>query len=63
MKLAIGAAVVATMALLYGIYNDWRNGNFGGGYPSEEIEIVEDSQSQPEGEIRNPDLDYITPKK
>ena len=63
MKLAIGAAVMATLALLYGIYNDWRNGNFGGVYQSEEIEIVEDIQSQPEGEIRNPDLDYITPKK
>ena len=63
MKFAIGAAVLATLALLYGIYNDWRNGNFGGGYESEEIEIIEDVQSQPEGEIRNPDLDYITPKK
>lgn len=63
MQIAIGAAVLATLALAYGLFNDWRNGNFGGGYEPEYEEIVEEPQSQPEGEIRNPDLDYITPKK
>ncbi len=63
MKLAIGAAVLATLALAYGLWNDWRNGNLGGGYDEEPMELIEEPQSMPEGEIRNPDLDYITPKK
>ena len=63
LKMAIVAAVLATLALAYGLWNDWRNGSFGGGYSEEPIEYIEEPQSMPEGEIRNPDLDYITPKK
>ena len=63
MQLAIGAAVLATLALAYGLWNDWRNGSFDSAYGDEAIEYIEEPQSMPEGEIRNPDLDYITPKK
>ncbi len=62
MKIAIGAAVIATLALAYGFYNDWRNAHYDGPMISNE-EIYEEAPASAEGGVRNPDLDYITPKK
>lgn len=62
MKIAIGAAVIATMALAYGFYNDWRNAHYDEPVISNE-EIYEEAPASAEGGVRNPDLDYITPKK
>lgn len=62
MKIAIGAAVIATLALAYGLYNDWRNAQYN--EPMiEDAEIYEEVPQSAEGGVRNPDLDYITPKK
>ena len=62
MKIAIGAAVIATLALAYGFYNDWRNAHYDEPMISNE-EIYEEAPASAEGGVRNPDLDYITPKK
>lgn len=62
MKIAIGAAVIATLALAYGFYNDWRNAHYDEPEISNE-EIYEEAPASAEGGVRNPDLDYITPKK
>lgn len=62
MKIAIGAAVIATLALAYGFYNDWRNANYNEPEIANE-EIYEEAPASAEGGVRNPDLDYITPKK
>lgn len=60
MKIAIGAAVIATLALAYGFYNDWRNSHYDEPAISNE-EIYEEAPASAEGAVRNPDLDYITP--
>lgn len=60
MKIAIGAAVIATLALAYGFYNDWRNSHYDEPAISNE-EIYEEAPASAEGGVRNPDLDYITP--
>lgn len=60
MKLAIGAAVIATLALAYGLYNDWRNSHYDEPAISNE-ENYEEAPASAEGGGRNPDLDYITP--
>lgn len=62
MKIAIGAAVIATLALAYGFYNDWRNARYNEPMISDE-EIYEEAPASAEGGVRNPDLDYITPKE
>lgn len=62
MKIAIGAAVIATLALAYGFYNDWRNARYNEPMISNE-EIYEEAPASAEGGVRNPDLDYITPKE
>lgn len=62
MKIAIGAAVIATLALAYGFYNDWRNAHYDEPTISNE-EIYEEAPASAEGGVRNPDLDYITPKE
>ena len=62
MKIAIGAAVIATLALAYGFYNDWRNARYNEPMISDE-EIYEETPASAEGGVRNPDLDYITPKE
>ncbi|MBQ4533538.1 MAG: hypothetical protein IJA24_09910 [Alistipes sp.] len=62
MKIAIGAAVIATLALAYGFYNDWRNSHYDEPAISNE-EIYEEAPASAEGGVRNPDLDYITPKE
>lgn len=56
-KLAIAAAVIAMLALAYGMWNDWRNAKF----DSEEVESVEpmDVESKAEEGVENPDLQYI----
>lgn len=58
-KLAIVAAVVAMLALAYGMWNDWQNAKF----ESEDISIVEntdvETESRAEEGITNPDLEYI----
>ena len=60
MKIAIGAAVIATLALAYGFYNDWRNSHYDEPAISNE-EIYDEAPASAEGGVRNPDLDYITP--
>ena len=61
-KLAIVAAVIATIALAYGLWNDWRASRFD--EPMiDNSEIYEQVPESAEGEVRNPDLDYIQPYK
>ncbi len=62
MKIAIVAAVLAILALAYGVYNDWRNSQYGEPY-IDNSEIYEDVPESVEQGVRNPDLDYITPKE
>ena len=57
-KVAIAAAVIAVLALAYGMWNDWRNAKFES--DDEVIESVE-SASTAEVGVTNPDLEYITP--
>jgi nucleoid DNA-binding protein len=63
-KIAILVALLAIAVLLYGLYNDWRAGKLF----SDDVPVIDNSeiyeevpQSAEEG-IRNPDLDYLTPK-
>lgn len=62
MKIAIVAAVLAILALAYGVYNDWRNSQYDEPY-IDNSEIYEDVPESVEQGVRNPDLDYITPKE
>lgn len=63
MKIAIAAAVIATLALAYGLYNDWRNSRYmyEGLYDEPVEEVFDEPASTAEQGVRNPDLDYITP--
>ena len=61
MKIAIFAAVLAILALAYGVYNEWRVSHFDEPFISN-TEIYEQEPVSAEREVRNPDLDYITPK-
>ena len=63
-KIAILVALLAIAALLYGLYNDWRAGKiFSDDTPViDNSEIYEDVPQSAEEGIRNPDLDYLTPK-
>lgn len=60
MKIAIGAAVIAMLALGYGFWCDFKAASF----DNEEVEVVDSVESTTTAEqgVRNPDLDYITPK-
>ena len=60
MKIAIFAAVLAILALAYGVYNEWRVSHFDEPFISN-TEIYEQEPVSAEKEVRNPDLDYITP--
>ena len=60
MKIAIFAAVLAILALAYGVYNEWRVSHFDEPFISN-TEIYEQEPESAEKEVRNPDLDYITP--
>ena len=62
MKIAIFAAVLAILALAYGVYNEWRVSHFDEPFISN-TEIYEQEPVSAEKEVRNPDLDYITPKE
>lgn len=62
MKLAIFAAVMAILALAYGVWNDWRASKYDEPF-IDNSEIYEDVPDSAESEVRNPDLDYITPKE
>ena len=57
MKIAIGAAVIAMLALGYGMWGDWRTAKF----DREEPAVVETDEphSTAEKGIENPDLQYI----
>ena len=61
MKIAIGAAIIATLALAYGFYNDWRNQQFLNEGLYDDEQIYNDAPASAEEGVRNPDLDYITP--
>lgn len=52
MKIAIGAALIAIAALVYGMWNDWRASRF-------DAEIYGEVPESAESSVRNPDLDYI----
>ncbi|MBR3792587.1 MAG: hypothetical protein IKK27_01410 [Alistipes sp.] len=61
-KIAIVAAIIATLALAYGLYNDWRNQQ----YLYEDLrdeQIYDEVPASAEQGVRNPDLDYITPNE
>ena len=61
-KIAIVAAIIATLALAYGLYNDWRNQQ----YLYEDLrdeQIYDELPASAEQGVRNPDLDYITPNE
>lgn len=59
-KIAITAAVIATLAIGYGVYCDWKNAN----YDTPVVENVETTDEiTAEKGIVNPDLEYITPNK
>lgn len=62
-KIAITAAVIAILALAYGLYNDWRFGTLGdnGRATIDNRDIYDVVPASAEDGVRNPDLDYITP--
>lgn len=61
-KIAIAAAVIATLALAYGFYNNWRNSQYLNEGLYDEPQTIEAESSAEQG-VRNPDLDYITPNE
>ena len=64
-KIAIAAALIAILALAYGLYNDWRFGSMGdeGITKIDNREIYDVVPASAEDGVRNPDLDYITPNE
>lgn len=61
-KIAIAVAILAILAMGYGVYCEWQNSR----YDEPEIsnsEIYNEEPASAEGEVRNPDLEYITPKE
>ena len=62
MKIAIVAALLAIGALVYGFIMDMRASKYDAPF-IDNSEIYEDVPESAEKEIRNPDLDYITPKE
>ncbi len=62
--IAMIAALLAVLALAYGMYNDWRNQQYlYEGLYDEEPQTLDAAASSAEDGVRNPDLDYITPKE
>lgn len=59
--IAIGAAIIAILALAYGLWNDWRNQRYM--YDGLYEETSYEGASTAEQGVRNPDLDYITPNQ
>ena len=62
MKIAIIAALLAIGALVYGFIMDMRASKYDATF-IDNSEIYEDVPESAEKEVRNPDLDYITPKE
>ena len=62
MKIAIVAALLAIGALVYGFIMDMRASKYDAPY-FDNSEIYDDVPASAEKEVRNPDLDYITPKE
>lgn len=62
MKVAIVAALLAIGALVYGFIMDMRASKYDAPF-IDNSEIYEDVPDSAEKEVRNPDLDYITPKE
>lgn len=62
MKIAIVAALLAIGALVYGFIMDMRASKYDAPF-IDNSEIYEDVPESAEKEVRNPDLDYITPKE
>lgn len=62
MKIAIIAALLAIGALVYGFIMDMRASKYDAPF-IDNSEIYEDVPESAEKEVRNPDLDYITPKE
>jgi nucleoid DNA-binding protein len=62
MKIAIIAALLAIGALVYGFIMDMRASKYDVPF-IDNSEIYEDVPESAEKEVRNPDLDYITPKE
>jgi nucleoid DNA-binding protein len=62
MKVAIIAALLAIGALVYGFIMDMRASKYDAPF-IDNSEIYEDVPESAEKEVRNPDLDYITPKE
>ena len=62
MKIAIGAAILATLAIGYGVYCEWKNMRYGG-YDEPIFETTSRDDISAEKGIVNPDLEYITPKQ
>lgn len=60
MKIAIGAALIAILALAYGFYNDWRNAQY---MYSGDADIYPTEPTTAEPTVENPDLEYITPNE
>jgi hypothetical protein len=60
-KIAIAVAVIAILALLYGLWCDWNNTLYNEPEMANEVELdVVDEVPQV---VENPDLQYITPEK
>ena len=62
MKIAIVAALLAIGALVYGFIMDMRASKYDAPY-FDNSEIYDNVPASAEKEVRNPDLDYITPKE
>ncbi len=62
MKIAIFAAVLAILAMAYGVYNEWRTSRYDEPFISNS-DIYDEEPATAAPEMRNPDLDYITPKQ
>ena len=62
MKIAIFAAALAILALAYGVYNEWRTSSYDEPF-IKNSDIYDEAPASAAKEIRNPDLDYITPKQ
>ena len=62
MKIAIGAAILAMLAIGYGVYCEWKNASYGG-YDEPFFEDTSGDNISAEKGIVNPDLEYITPKQ
>lgn len=61
-KIAIAVAVLAIMAILYGVWCDWQNMQYGEPEINSEETSLFDTESVEKG-VENPDLQYTTPKQ